>query len=71
VAVYYHLALRYTRIFPEHFEIVPLSGLKGEAEYSESNICTAYHIGLLGNGDKRGEIFLDYMFSDTVTQLYI
>jgi hypothetical protein len=68
--VYYHLALRYTRIFPEHFEIVPLSGLKGEAEYSENNICTSYHIGLVGDGGKWGKAFLDLMFSDTVTQLY-
>jgi len=68
--IYYHLALRYTRIFPEHFEIVPLSGLKGEPDYSENNICTDYHIGLVGDGGEWGKTFLDYMFSDAVTQLY-
>lgn len=68
--VYYHLALRYTRIFPEYFEIVHLSGLKDEPNYSEKNICTDYHIGQVGDGGKWGKIFLDYMFSDVVTQLY-
>ena len=76
--IYYHLALRYTRIFPEHFEIVPFTksketsgnGLKGEPGYSEKNQCTNYHIGLVGDGGKWGESFLEFMFSDTVAQLY-
>ncbi len=68
--IYYHLALRYTRIFPEHFEIVPLGDLKGDPEYSENNITTGYHIGLVGDGGEWGKPFLDYMFSDAVTQLY-
>ena len=74
--IYYHLALRYTRIFPDHFEIVPVTkettgnGLKGEPGYSEKNLCTDYHIGLVGDGDRWGKTFLDYMFGDTVTQLY-
>lgn len=80
--VYYHLALRYTRIFPEHFEIVPVntssntkettgSGLKGEPDYSENNLCTDYHIGLVGDGGEWGKTFLDYMFSDAVTRRYV
>ncbi|MDH5546251.1 MAG: substrate-binding domain-containing protein [Gammaproteobacteria bacterium] len=68
--VYYHLALRYTRIFPEHFDIVPLSGLKGEANYTENNICTAYHVGSVGDGGTWGQSFVEFMFSDTVTSLY-
>jgi len=68
--VYYHLALRYTRIFPEYFEIVPLSGLKDEPEYSKKNICTTYHVGLVADGGEWGKPFLDYMFSDAVTQFY-
>ena len=73
--IYYHLALRYTRIFPEHFEIVPMNtkgnGLKGEPDYSEKNLCTNYHIGLVSDGGEWGTAFLDYMFSDEVTQLYV
>lgn len=68
--VYYHLALRYTRIFPEHFEFVPLGGSKDDPQPSENNLCTTYHIGLVADGGKWGKQFLDYMFSDTVTQLY-
>jgi len=74
--IYYHLALRYTRIFPEHFEIVPItntkgSGLIGEPDYSGNNLCTDYHIGLVGDGGEWGKTFHDYMFSDEVTRLYI
>lgn len=73
--IYYHLALRYTRIFPEHFEIVPMNntkgnGLKGEPDYSENNLCTNYHIGLVDGGEW-GKAFLDYIFTDEVTQLYV
>lgn len=68
--VYYHLALRYTRIFPEHFEMVPLQGSIDNPQPSENNISTDYHIGLVGDGGEWGKTFLDYMFSDTVTQLY-
>lgn len=68
--VYYHLALRYTRIFPDHFEMVPLCGLKSEPDYAEEHVYTDYHIGLIGDGGEWGNMFLDFMFSDTVTQLY-
>ena len=35
--VYYHLALRYTRIFPDDFELVEIE--------SKANVYTDYHIG--------------------------
>ena len=67
--IYYHLALRYTRIFPEIFDLVPLPGLKEDTS-TDKNLRTGYHIGLVGDGGKWGKPFLDYMFSDTATQLY-
>jgi len=67
--IYYHLALRYTRIFPEIFDLVLLPGLKDNAP-CKNNITTGYHIGLVGDGGKWGKKFLEFMFSDTVTQLY-
>jgi hypothetical protein len=68
--IYYHLALRYTRIFPQDFEIVPLTGSEPEPQPSENNICTTYHIGLVGDGGQWGKVFLDYMFSEKVTAVY-
>lgn len=68
--IYYHLALRYTRIFPDIFDIVPLGGTKEEPQFSKNNITTDYHIGIVGDGGKWGKSFFDYMFSDVVTQLY-
>jgi len=61
--VYYHLALRYTRIFPEHFEFIQLGNVGNRA-------VTPYHIGVVGSGGKWGEAFIEYMFSDKVTQHY-
>ena len=68
--VYYHLALRYTRIFPELFDFIPLGGDKTNPQPSDNNISTSYHIGLVGNGGKFGQSLLDFMFDDAVTHIY-
>ncbi len=72
--VYYHLALRYTRIFPELFELVPLdntlSSTPGAPEFTANNVTTTYHIGLVGDGGKWGQQFLQFMLSDTVANIY-
>jgi hypothetical protein len=68
--IYYHLALRYTRIFPEHFELISLDGVADNGRVDPNNITTPYHIGLVGDGGQWGAEFLAYMFSDTVTDLY-
>lgn len=47
--VYYHLALRYTRIFPDDFEIVEIK--------SKTNVYTDYHIGLMNSAGEWGENF--------------
>ena len=60
--VYYHLALRYSRIFPDDFEIVKIE--------SKTNVYTDYHIGLMNNPGEWGERFLDFMFSDEALALY-
>jgi ABC-type molybdate transport system substrate-binding protein len=67
--IYYHLALRYTRIFPELFELVDIGGvLSGES--SPMNPTTRYHIGLVADGGKWGEHFISFMQSNTVQRLY-
>jgi len=66
--VYYHLALRYTRIFPDDFEIVfPSSGAE---QTVSTHIITTYHAGLLSDAGDWGTAFLDFLFSDQVTDIY-
>lgn len=67
--IYYHLALRYTRIFPDIFELVDMGGvLSGEA--SAMNPTTRYHIGLIADGGKWGERFVSFMQSNMAQSLY-
>lgn len=67
--IYYHLALRYTRIFPDIFELVDIgSVLSGER--SPTNPTTQYHIGLVADGGKWGEQFITFMQSNTAQRLY-
>lgn len=60
--VYYHLALRYSRIFSDYFEIVNIE--------SKANVYTDYHIGLMNDSGEWGEKFLDFMFSNEAIELY-
>lgn len=60
--VYYHLALRYTRIFPNDFELVKIE--------TNANEYTDYHIGLINNGGQWGKMFMDFMFSEEALNLY-
>lgn len=74
--VYYHLALRYMRIFPDVFDIIYLEGTQHNFELTKEKVCTDYHIGLLNNNNNTGgriwaEKFLNYMFSVEATSVYI
>ncbi len=67
--IYYHLALRYTRIFPDIFDLIDIGGvLSGQP--SATNPTTRYHIGLIGDGGKWGEHFVSFMQGNTVQNLY-
>lgn len=68
--VYYHLALRYTRIFPELFEIVPLGGTASDPQPVPENVISRTHAGIIGDGGRWGREFLKFLFSDTVAQIY-
>ena len=67
--IYYHLALRYTRIFPDVFDLLDIGGVLS-GEYSAGNPTTRYHIGLIADGGKRGEEFISFMQSNTAQNLY-
>jgi hypothetical protein len=68
--VYYHLALRYTRIFAGVFEIVKLAPLWGESGFTPANRVTVYHIGRIGDGGAWGAPLIDFMNGDEVTSIY-
>jgi ABC-type molybdate transport system substrate-binding protein len=67
--IYYHLALRYTRIFPDIFELVDIGGVLS-GERSPANPITRYHIGVVADGGKWGGHFVSFMQGDTVKRLY-
>lgn len=67
--IYYHLALRYTRIFPDIFELVDIGGVLS-GERSPTHPTTRYHIGLVADGGKWGEHFVAFMKSDAAQCLY-
>lgn len=60
--VYYHLALRYTRIFPDDFELVEIE--------SKANVYTDYHIGLMNNANEWGSQFINFMMSNEASNIY-
>lgn len=68
--IYYHLALRYQRIFPDVFDFIPLGGNKVDPQPDNHNITTTYHIGLVNQTNPLATVLLDFMLSNTVTQLY-
>lgn len=68
--VYYHLALRYTRIFPGIFDFIPLGGYKFDPQPTAGNLTTTYHIALIGNGGVFGDALLTFMLGDVVNRIY-
>jgi hypothetical protein len=64
--VFYHLALRYQRIFPEHFDFVWPAGSLGN-QVCDTGIISC---GLVGNGGEWGQTVLDFLSSDVVTKIY-
>lgn len=67
--IYYHLALRYTRIFPDIFELLSLGGVP-DGSRDAGNLTTRYHIGMVGDGGQWGKAFVDFMKSDKAQRLY-
>lgn len=68
--IYFHLALRYARIFDDLFEIVPLSALAGDGSASDANRVTRYHVGLVGDGGRFGAALCDFMTGSEVAAIY-
>ena len=60
--VYYHLGLRYTRIFPDEFEFIEIK--------TRTPVTTDYHLGLMNNPGKWGQSFLNFILSDAAQCIY-
>jgi hypothetical protein len=66
--LYYHLALRYTRIFPECFEIVPVDGTP--VAPAAENVISHFHAAMVDDGGQWGKQLLDFLFSVDVEKIY-
>jgi hypothetical protein len=64
--VFYHLALRYQRIFPELFEFVWPEGAPGASRCDVGSI----HCGLIGDGGVWGTKLLEFLRGQEVAAIY-
>ena len=63
--VFSHLALRYTRIFPELFDVVPLA-----AEGDPDNLSGATHAALVADGGAWGHSALEFLTGPDGAAIY-
>ena len=78
--LYYHLALHYTRQFPETFRIVPLTESPvSESPVAESpeqpdpaagNITGTTYAGTISGGGRHGDRFLEFLGTEEVKEIY-
>lgn len=68
--IYYHLALRYCRIFNDTFAMLPLIESESESNFSAANIKTPYFIGIVNQENEWARLFHDYMLSPDAQSLY-
>jgi len=68
--VYYHLALRYTRIFPNLFDFIPLGGTKERPAPYPENVTADIHMGLIGGGGQWGRKFVTFMQGRQAADIY-
>lgn len=61
--VFSHLGLRYVRIFPEHFEIVPLG-------HEDVHVRSDIHIAVVGAGGEFGAAFAEFMRGPMAAGIY-
>ena len=67
--IYYHLALRYSRIFPDTFELIDIGDILTDNR-RDGGVTTRYHVGQVGDGGRYGAAFFDFMQGDTAQALY-
>ena len=67
--VYYHLALRFTRIFPELFALVFLEG-GNELINDENNNSSEVHMAMATDAGKWGNLMWEYLQTDAEARIY-
>jgi Bacterial extracellular solute-binding protein len=69
--LYYHLALRYTRIFPGEFTLIQLDGeITAAPKIDQRQVVSAYHLGVVGDGGSWGLRLQEFLLSATVSTIY-
>jgi hypothetical protein len=68
--VYYHLALHYTRVFPQLFELVPLGGSAEDPQPVPENVVSRTNVGSIGDGGEWGGRLIKFFASDVVSDIY-
>lgn len=68
--VFYHLALRYKRIFPEIFDVLPLGGTLENPEPVAGNVICTTSRGLVGDGGRWGGLFHSFLGSSQAQDIY-
>lgn len=66
--LYYHLALRYTRIFPETFEFVALDGTPENP--APENVVSRFHLALIGDGGDWGGQLREFLLGAEAGTIY-
>ncbi len=68
--VFYHLALRYVRIFPGFFEMISLGGTMEKPDPYPGNVISRTHMALVGDGGLWGQKFLDFLGAEQAKAIY-
>jgi ABC-type molybdate transport system substrate-binding protein len=70
--LYYHLALRYCRIFPNEFDFIPLGGTRESPQPSAGNVCSNYHAGVVNSSENKSmaNAFIQFLLSDEGKAIY-
>lgn len=68
--VFYHLALRFLRIFPNIFDVIPLGGSVDKPEPLPGNVLGKTHMGLVGDGDMWGRKLISFLCSKQAMAIY-
>jgi DNA-binding transcriptional LysR family regulator len=66
--LYYHLGLRYTRIFPGQFEIVSLNGAPENA--APENVVSRFHLALVDGGGEWGSAAREFLLGPEAAAIY-
>lgn len=68
--VFYHLALRYLRIFPDSFDIVPLGRNAEKSVPLSGNVISKTCMGLIGDGGVWGTELITFLRSKPAIDIY-